>query len=435
MFADADSAGHQHFTIYCNQEEFCTLEFGGSLFVRVAEFVLAQRTSGETYPIYISDLDLSTRFRVQSGIDNLRPIHLLNYKKRIEYQLTRALRSQMADVATIDAGFVKTSKSKPVPVIAPASMAPATGLAKINCSRIAPVDAEEHMSKADKFFARADGLVERLERLLPRPEQDLSDSGIAWRWRSSNGAKRLHAINRFNPIHLCDLRHVDAQKAAMERNTRQFLAGLPANNALLWGPRGTGKSSLIKALLNDYADAGMRLIEVDRMDLVDLPDIVDRLEGRSGRFVIYCDDLSFDANDATYRALKSVLDGSVLDTPDNIIIYATSNRRHLMPEHSCDNLTAEIIDGELHQAEAVEEKISLSERFGLWLSFHPLNQEKYLDIVQHWVGSFGIEDVSTPEIREAALKWALLHGSRSGRSAYQFAKDWAGRTALEANDG
>ena len=172
-------------------------------------------------------------------------------------------------------------------------MVPTAGLAKINYSRIALVDAEESMSNADKFFQRAERLVERLERLLPRPEPDLPGSGIAWRWRSSNGTKRLQAINRFNPIHLCDLHHVDAQKAAMERNSRQFLAGLPANNALLWGPRGTGKSSLIKALLNDYADAGMRLIEVDRMDLVDLSDIVDRLEGRSGRFVIYCDDLSF----------------------------------------------------------------------------------------------------------------------------------------------
>ena len=288
------------------------------------------------------------------------------------------------------------------------------------------------MGKADKFFRRAEELLERLERLVPTPQDDDLEDAIAWRWRKSNGrAGRLEAIHRFNKVRLADLLHVERQKEALERNTRQFLAGLPANNALMWGPRGTGKSSLVKALLNDYAAQGLRLVEVDRLDLVDLPDIVDRLHDSRGRYVIYCDDLSFDDNDATYRALKTVLDGSVLDTPDNIIIYATSNRRHLMPEHQSDNQGARIVDGELHQSEAVEEKISLSERFGLWLSFHPLSQDRYLDIAEHWLRAFKADLSDLPRARAAALQWALLHGSRSGRAAHQFARDYAGQQALE----
>ncbi len=288
------------------------------------------------------------------------------------------------------------------------------------------------MGKADKFFRRAEQLLERLERLVPTPQDDDLEDAIAWRWRKSNGrAGRLEAIHRFNQVRLADLLHIERQKDALERNTRQFLAGLPANNALMWGPRGTGKSSLVKALLNDYAAQGLRLVEVDRLDLVDLPDIVDRLHDSRGRYVIYCDDLSFDDNDATYRALKTVLDGSVLDTPDNIIIYATSNRRHLMPEHQSDNQGARVVDGELHQSEAVEEKISLSERFGLWLSFHPLSQDRYLDIAEHWLRAFKANLSDLPGARAAALQWALLHGSRSGRAAHQFARDYAGRQALE----
>jgi hypothetical protein len=288
------------------------------------------------------------------------------------------------------------------------------------------------LGKADKFFSRAEQLVERLERLVPVPVDDDLDDAIAWRWRKRNGGPgHLEAIRRFNKVRLADLLHIERQKDALERNTRQFLAGLPANNALMWGPRGTGKSSLVKALLNDYATAGLRLVEVDRLDLTDLPDIVDRLHDSRGRYVIYCDDLSFDDNDATYRALKTVLDGSVLDTPDNIIIYATSNRRHLMPEHQSDTQGARVVDGELHQSEAVEEKISLSERFGLWLSFHPLSQDRYLDIAEHWLRAFKA-DLAQPEVaRAAALQWALLHGSRSGRAAHQFARDYAGRQALE----
>lgn len=291
------------------------------------------------------------------------------------------------------------------------------------------------MGKADKFFARAAQLLDRLERFLPvAGDDDALEDAIAWRWRRRGDSGYLQAITRFNPVRLDDLLHIERQKELLARNTRQFLAGLPANNALLWGPRGTGKSSLVKALLNDYAPQGLRLIEVDRLDLVHLPDIIDRLHDSRGRYVIYCDDLSFDENDATYRALKTVLDGSVLDTPENIVIYATSNRRHLMPEYQSDNQGVRVIDGELHQTEAVEEKISLSERFGLWLSFHPLNQDKYLDIVVHWLGALGVGDSDPAAVRHAALQWALLHGSRSGRTAYQFARDWAGRAQLGESD-
>jgi len=282
--------------------------------------------------------------------------------------------------------------------------------------------------KAEKLIRRAESFLERLERFLPESPAEKLDDGVAWRWRKSKGAARLQAITRLNPITLDDLHHIDHQKQELERNTRQFLNGFPANNALLWGPRGTGKSSLVKALLNAYADAGLKIIEVERQDLIDLPDIVERLEGNTNKFIVFCDDLSFDEHDQTYRALKVVLDGSIESTPDNVVIYATSNRRHLVPEHLRDNLDARNVDGEIHHSEAVEEKISLSERFGLWLSFHPFNQADYLTIAEHWLAEFGAS--FDDEAGRAALQWAMLHGSRSGRSAYQFAKDWAGRRAL-----
>lgn len=289
------------------------------------------------------------------------------------------------------------------------------------------------MSKADRFFRRAERLLKRIEDMLPSERDTVNlEEGVAWRWRTGGGNARLEPITRFNQITLEDLLHVERQKDALVRNTEQFLAGVPANNALLWGPRGTGKSSLVKALLNDFSAQGLRLIEVDRLDLVDLPEIIDHIEYSERRYVIYCDDLSFDENDATYRALKTVLDGSVLETPDNIVIYATSNRRHLVPERQSDNADTRVGDGELHHGEAVEEKISLSERFGLWLSFHPLNQERYLDIVEHWLKSLGTSQKDQESMRKAALEWALLHGSRSGRTAYQFARDWTGRKALAA---
>jgi predicted AAA+ superfamily ATPase len=291
------------------------------------------------------------------------------------------------------------------------------------------------MTVADDFFARAERLLARLEQSLPPPREEFTADAVAWRWRKRGGSGWLAPIARFNPVTLDDLHHIDVPKEELVRNTRQFLAGLPANNALLWGPRGTGKSSLVKAVLNTYAPAGLRLVEVERHDLVDLPDIVDALAARDGRYIVFCDDLSFDEHDQTYRALKTVLDGSVLSTPDNLLIYATSNRRHLVPEKLRDNQDARHDeDGEVHQSEAVEEKISLSERFGLWLSFHQFNQDRYLDIVAHWLAAFGVRGRDGPEVRRAALQWALLHGSRSGRAAHQFARDWAGRVALDARD-
>lgn len=291
------------------------------------------------------------------------------------------------------------------------------------------------MTAADEFFARAEKLLARFEQTLPPLPGSQAEDGIAWRWRKRNGRGWLDPITRFNPVALDDLQHIEVQKEELSRNTRQFLAGLPANNALLWGPRGTGKSSLVKALLNAYAPAGLRLVEVERHDLVDLPDIVDALASRSGRYIVFCDDLSFDEHDQTYRALKTVLDGSVLSTPDNLLIYATSNRRHLVPERLRDNNDARYDeDGEVHQSEAVEEKISLSERFGLWLSFHQFNQDRYLDIVGHWLATFDVPSRDSAEVRRAALQWALLHGSRSGRAAHQFARDWAGRVALATRE-
>ncbi|MBM4227369.1 MAG: ATP-binding protein [Gammaproteobacteria bacterium] len=287
------------------------------------------------------------------------------------------------------------------------------------------------MTTADQFFARAEALLARLERLVPETSPPPLEDGVAWRWRRHNGVGRLKAIRHFNAVSMDDLQHIDFQRDELDRNTRQFLAGLPANNALLWGPRGTGKSSLVKALFNRYVDAGLRVVEVDRNDLVDLPEIVELLAGRPGHYIVFCDDLSFDEHDSTYRALKTVLDGSISATPGNMLIYATSNRRHLVPERLSDNQDARWVEGEVHQSEAVEEKISLSERFGLWLSFHPYNQDRYLDIVTHWLGAFGIDPAQDPECERAALQWALLHGSRSGRSAFQFAKDWAGRRAVE----
>jgi predicted AAA+ superfamily ATPase len=255
---------------------------------------------------------------------------------------------------------------------------------------------------------------------------------IAYRWRRpvSGRAGHLQPVTHPHRIQLDDLLGIDTQKADLDRNTRQFVKGLPANNALLWGSRGTGKSSLIKALLNEYAGQGLRLIEAESGELSDLPDIVEPLHGRKERFIIFADDLSFEANDPGYKALKAVMDGSIAAAPDNVLIYATSNRRHLMPEFHSENEQARLIDTEIHHGEAVEEKISLSERFGLWLSFYPFNQDLYLAIVRHHLAALGVKRADTEAIRSEALRYALSRGSRSGRVAWQFARDWAGRSKL-----
>ena len=277
------------------------------------------------------------------------------------------------------------------------------------------------------FLARAEKLIERIEPLLP-PASSAPDwnAALAFRWRKHGHTGYLQAITRPSTIRLDDLQDIDDQKARIASNTRQFVNKQPANNVLLTGTRGSGKSSLIKALLNEYASKGLRVIEVEKGDLVDLPDIVELIAVRPERFIIFCDDLSFDAGDATFKALKVVLDGSMSSAPDNALIYATSNRRHLMPEYFEENLESKRVGEEIHPGEAVEEKISLSERFGLWLSFYPFDQDAYLNIVAHWLRTFGCGATEIDRAERDALNWALMRGSRSGRVAWQFAKDWAG---------
>jgi uncharacterized protein len=282
------------------------------------------------------------------------------------------------------------------------------------------------------LIARAESLVARLEHVLPHPLTAPDWNGsTAFRYRTRGGTGgRLEPVRHVAAIRLGSLVEVDAQKERIVRNTEQFVAGKAANNVLLTGARGTGKSSLIKACLNEFAPRGLRLIEVDKSDMVDLPDIVDLVADRAERFVIFCDDLSFDEGEPGYKALKSILDGSVAESTDNVLIYATSNRRHLLPEYMKENLSyRHTEDGEVHPGEVVEEKISLSERFGLWVSFYPFSQDEYLAIVAEWLRGFGVGAEAIAAARQESLVWALERGSRSGRVAYQFARDYAGRHA------
>jgi len=284
--------------------------------------------------------------------------------------------------------------------------------------------------KFEQLIERASHLLARIEAILPQPlgAPDWGAS-IAWRYRKrSSGHGSLEPVRHVAVIALDDLKEIDPQKDKIERNTRQFVAGQPANNVLLTGARGTGKSSLIKACLNAYADQGLRLIEVDKADLVDLPDIVDVVASRPEKFIVFCDDLSFEDGEPGYKALKSILDGSVSAAAPNVLIYATSNRRHLLPEYMKENLSyTHTDDGEVHPGEVVEEKISLSERFGLWVSFYPFTQDEYLAITAQWLSSFDVPQAAIQAARPEALVWALERGSRSGRVAYQFARDYAGR--------
>ena len=282
------------------------------------------------------------------------------------------------------------------------------------------------------LLTRAESLMERVERTLNKsvPAPDWKRS-VAFRWRKRDGQGSLQPVANLHKIRLEDLRGVDAQKRVVEQNTRQFVQGLPANNVLLTGARGTGKSSLVKALLNRYARRGLRMIEVEKHDLIDLADIVDLVSARSERFIIYCDDLSFEADEPGYKALKVVLDGSLAAASDNVLIYATSNRRHLMPEYMHENLEYKHVDEEIHPGETTEEKISLSERFGVWVSFYSFDQDDYLDIAAHWVKYFDARVNIDDDVRKDALQWALQRGSRSGRVAWQFARDYAGRIGLK----
>ncbi len=279
-----------------------------------------------------------------------------------------------------------------------------------------------------QLMRQASRVLAQLEAWLP-PAPPVNDwSATAYRWRRRGQRGFLDPVRHVAQIRLEDLQHVERQKAVIERNTRQFLAGRPANNVLMTGARGTGKSSLVKAMLVAHAADGLRLIEIDKSELADLPEIVEQVAERPERFIVFCDDLSFDEGEAGYKALKSVLDGSVAATSGNVLIYATSNRRHLMPEYMAENLQARHMpDGEVHPGEAVEEKISLSERFGLWLSFYPFRQDDYLDIVQHWLTVLGCPDDEIQRARTEALQWTIERGSRSGRIAWQFAKDWVAR--------
>ncbi|WP_048441256.1 ATP-binding protein [Caenimonas sp. SL110] len=286
--------------------------------------------------------------------------------------------------------------------------------------------------KFEHLIERAAQLIDRLEAILPQPLSgpDWSQS-VAWRYRKrSSGHGVLEPVRHVAAIRLADLKEIEPQKEKIQRNTLQFVAGQPANNVLLTGARGTGKSSLIKACLNEYSSQGLRLIEVDKADLVDLPDIVDVVSPRDEKFIVFCDDLSFEDGEPGYKALKSILDGSVAASTPNVLIYATSNRRHLLPEYMKENLSyTHTDDGEVHPGEVIEEKISLSERFGLWVSFYPFTQDEYLVITAQWLQSFGVSDEAIGAARGEALVWALERGSRSGRVAYQFARDYAGRHA------
>jgi len=292
------------------------------------------------------------------------------------------------------------------------------------------------MSAADsleRLVQRAEALMARIESVLPQPLQAPADwsASIAYRYRKrSSGHGTLEPVRHVASLGLNELKEIDGQKEKIQRNTEQFVKGLPANNVLLTGARGTGKSSLIKACLNAYAPQGLRLIEVDKDDLTDLPDIIDVVSERPEKYIIFCDDLSFEDGEPGYKALKSILDGSVAAATPNVLIYATSNRRHLLPEYMKENLTyTHTEDGEVHPGEGVEEKISLSERFGLWVSFYPFSQDEYLTIVAQWLTSFGVKATAVDAAKPEALIWALERGSRSGRVAYQFARDYAGKHA------
>ncbi|SOD16293.1 ATP-binding protein [Nitrosomonas ureae] len=284
------------------------------------------------------------------------------------------------------------------------------------------------MSDWDKLYKRANKLLDRLEYFLPvnHPQPDWHAS-TAFRWRRQGNSGFIQPVTHPHQITLDALCGIDDQKQRIDQNTRQFVQGFPANNVLLTGARGTGKSSLIKSLLNKYAEGGLRLIEVEKHHLIDAHDIVERIYQRPERFILFCDDLSFETDEPGYKALKVVLDGSIATVSDNVLIYATSNRRHMVPEFMRDNLDTRHIGEEVHPSETVEEKISLSERFGLWISFYPFDQDQYLKIVHGWLVYFGIGKL-TPQTRAEALQWALQRGSRSGRVAWQFARDLAGRT-------
>jgi predicted AAA+ superfamily ATPase len=279
-------------------------------------------------------------------------------------------------------------------------------------------------------------VLSSLETLLPRPIQKIDWATChAANWRRTQFAGTMEPVPSIEAMHLDDLIGIEPQKRMLEENTRQFLAGLPANNALLWGTRGTGKSSVVRALLHAYADQGLRIIQVDKDDLVSLPAIGDEVKRQPWKFIIFSDDLSFESTDPSYKVLKSALDGAVYAMPENVLIYVTSNRRHLVAEYESDNRGAMMVEGEIHHGEAVEEKMSLSGRFGLWVAFHPFSQELYVDVVRRWAEKLALQAGAklgwTKQAEQEAILWSQKKGDRSGRIAYQFACDWVGRTLME----
>jgi predicted AAA+ superfamily ATPase len=283
-------------------------------------------------------------------------------------------------------------------------------------------------------------VLDRLEPLLPPPAKKIDWATChAANWHRTAYAGTLEPVPGVETMHLEDLLGIEPQKKALEENTRQFLAGVPANNALLWGTRGTGKSSLVRALLHAYAGRGLRIIQVDKDDLVSLPAIADEIKAQPYRYIVFSDDLSFESGDPSYKVLKSALDGAVYALPENVLIYVTSNRRHLVPEYESDNRGAMMIEGEIHHGEAVEEKMSLSGRFGLWVAFHPFSQDLYVDVVRRWVeklcAGIGTPLEWTREAEAQAVLWSQRKGDRSGRIAYQFACDWGGREGMRRRRG
>ena len=288
----------------------------------------------------------------------------------------------------------------------------------------------------NNFLQRAGSMLDRLEPLLPARREALDwNNVVAARWQREGRGGYLQPVRASLDLALSDLVGIDAQREQLLRNTRQFVAGLPANHALLWGARGTGKSSLVRALLAAYAADGLRLIEIERDCLADLPKVVEALAGLTQHFVLFCDDLSFDSGEGDYRVLKSVLDGSLERAPDNVLLYATSNRRHLLPEKESDNLDSRMVDGELHPSEVIEDRIALSDRFGLWISFYPFTQDHFLAVVRHWIevlaGQAGLQWQWSHELEIIAVRWAGGRGNRNGRCAYQFARSWVGQQLLE----
>jgi predicted AAA+ superfamily ATPase len=287
------------------------------------------------------------------------------------------------------------------------------------------------MNNFSKMIARAENLLVRLEAFIPSAQTEPDWSAIAWRWQHNKGHGYLEVISHPHLIQLSDLHNIDQQKTEIVRNTAQFVKGFTTNNVLLTGARGTGKSSIVKALLSQFSQDGLRIVEVDKQDLVDLPQITVLLRGRPERFIVFCDDLSFEVGDAGYKALKVVLDGSIATTSDNILVYATSNRRHLLPEFMAESLETQHLGGEIRPGDTIEEKTSLSDRFGMWLAFYSFDQDEYLTIAAQWLRHYGIAAFDD-EARTAALQWSHTRGSRSGRIAYQFARDYVGKKQLSA---